>query len=133
MPAADETGARAAGPGGPVQVVFVRLPADAPPQPGEPRPAARPRKAPVKGGPRRSPFRGRRKKQETTKMIKSFVVLLVLVAVYVACGVLAPVTGHTAIVFPTLAVVPAVGSWVCFLTYKGIAAMLTASFVGSKI
>jgi len=66
-------------------------------------------------------------------MIKSFVVLFILVAVYVACGALVPALGHTAVVFPTLAAVPAVGAWICFLTYKGIIALVTASAISAKI
>ncbi len=128
MPAQNEIG-RAAAPDAPAQIVFVRLPADAPLQPGEPRPATKPKKAPVKGAPRRSPRRGRKKNQETKKMIKTFLAIVAAVAVYVALGIVLPVTGHTAIVFPALQVVPALGLWLCFLTYKGIAALVTLSAI----
>lgn len=129
MPAQNEIGTRAATPDPPVQVVFVRLPADAPRQPGEPRTAAGPRKAPVKGAARRSPPKRRKRKQETKKMIKTFIAIVAAVAIYVALGIMIPLSGHTAVVFPALQVVPAVGLWLCFLTYKGIAALAALSAI----
>lgn len=128
MPAQNEIGARAATPDAPVQVIFVRLPADAPLQPGEPRPAAKP-KAPVKGRARRSPPRGRKRKQETKKMIKTFLAIFAAVAVYIALGIVIPLSGHIAVVFPILQVVPAVGMWLCFLTYKGIVGLVAFSAI----
>jgi hypothetical protein len=128
MPTQNEIGATAR-PDAPVQIVFVRLPADAPPQPGEPRPAAKPKRAPVRGKARRSPAGGRKRKQETKKMIKTFLAIFAAVAIYVAMGIMLPITGHTAVVFPALQVIPAVGLWICFLTYKGIAALAARSAI----
>lgn len=128
MPTQNEIGATAR-PDAPVQIVFVRLPADAPPQPGEPRPAAKPERAPVKRAARRSPARGRKRRQETKKMIKTFLAIFAVVAIYVAMGIMLPISGHTAIVFPALQVIPAVGLWLCFLTYKGILALAAMSAI----
>lgn len=128
MPAIRENTARPT-PDAPVQIVFVRLPADAPLQPGEPRPAAGSKRAPVKGKARRSPTGGRKRKQETKKMIKTFLAIFAAVAVYIALGIMIPLSGHTAVVFPALQVIPAVGLWLCFLTYKGIVGLVAFSAI----
>jgi energy-converting hydrogenase Eha subunit E len=62
-------------------------------------------------------------------MIKTFIAVVAAVAIYVALGIMLPITGHTAVVFPALQVVPAVGLWLCFLTYKGIAALAALSAI----
>jgi hypothetical protein len=129
MPAQNEIGARAATPDAPVQVIFVRLPADAPLQPGEPRPAARPKRAPVKGKARRSPARGRRKRQEKKTMIKTVLAIVCALAVYVVLGSVLPPSGAVAVTFPVLRAIPALGAWLCFLTFKGIASLCLFSYV----
>ncbi len=130
MPAHRETPAGPAIGPGPAQIVFVRLPADAPLQPGEPRPARRTSKPrPKATGPRRSPAKGRRGKQEKKKMIKTFIALVASVAIYVLIGGYVPISGHQAVVFPVLRLVPAVGMWLCFLTYKGILSLAAFSAI----
>lgn len=56
-------------------------------------------------------------------MIKSALAVVAALAIYVALGIMIPVSAHTAVVFPALQVVPAFGMWLCFLTYKGIVAL----------
>ncbi len=128
MPTQNEIGAAMAqrAPDAPVQIVFVRLPHDAPLQPGEPRPARRTR-TPAKA--RRSPAKGRRGRQEKRKMIKTILAVVCALAVYVLLGGAVPLSGHTAVVFPVLRLVPAIGAWLCFLTWKGIASLCLFSYV----
>jgi hypothetical protein len=125
MPARDEIGTTAAGPAvAPVQVVFVRLPADAPRQPGE---------APLeKKTSRRSPAKRRRGKQEKKRMIKLALTVAIAIAAYIALGMV-PFLGHVAVTFPLLAAVPVLGAYICFLTFKGIASLALFSYVGRKL
>ena len=132
MPAVDEIGARAGTPGAPVQVIYVRLPADAPRQPGEPKAP----RAPAKKTARRSPPKGRSRKQETNKMtqtIKLAAIIVLTLALYAIIGVYAPFLGHVAVTFPLLAAIPAVGAWACFLTFKGIICLATFGWLGKKL
>lgn len=120
--------------GAPVQIVFVRLPADAPPQPGEPPTAVGPKKrAPVKRAARRSPARGRKKDQETKKMIKLALAIVLSLACYVILGMYLPFLGYVAVRFPLLAILPVVGAWASFLTFKGIAALSLFGYLGRKL
>lgn len=124
MPARDEIGARAArATPAPVQVVFVRLPEGAPLQPGEPRP---------KKTARRSPPKGRTRRQEKKRMIKLALTVAIAFAAYVALGMV-PLLGHVAVTFPVLAAIPVVGAYACFLTFKGVAALALFSYVGRKL
>ncbi len=66
-------------------------------------------------------------------MIKLAFLLVISFLVYVAIGAVLPVAGSTAIVFPTVAAIPAVGAWLCFLTYKGIAAIAVFGALGKRI
>ncbi len=128
MPAIDETGARARTPDAPVQVIFVRLPAGAPRQPGEP--ALGPKRKPAA---RKSPPKGRTRKQEKKKMIKTGFAILVSLACYLVLGIYIPALGHVAVAFPLLLGIPTVGMWLGMLTFKGIVALGTFGALSKKL
>ncbi len=123
MPVQNEIGAHAATPH--PHVIFVRLPAVAPLQPGEP-------KGPAKRAARRSPPKGRRKRQEKRRMIKPLIAAVCALAMYLVLGTHVPFLGAAAVVFPALRAVPFLGAWVCFLTYKGIASLSLFSWVAAR-
>lgn len=131
MPTHNEIGARAATPDPPAQVVLVRRPAGGARQARGPRPARKPM-APARKTARRSSPKKRRGRQEKRKMIKTVLAIVCALAVYVVLGGAVPLSGHTAVVFPVLRTVPALGAWVCFLTYKGIASLAVYGAVASR-
>lgn len=62
-------------------------------------------------------------------MIKTILAVVCALAVYVVLGSAVPLSGTTAVVFPVLRLVPALGAWLCFLTFKGIASLCLLSYV----
>jgi len=105
----------------PVQVIFVRMPPEAS-EKKMPRTPAPPRR-----GRRRSPLFRSISKRSKRKMIKLAFILFVVFAVYIALGILLPISGGTAVVFPAIAAIPKVGGFLCYLTYKGIACIAAFS------
>ncbi len=62
-------------------------------------------------------------------MIKTILAVVCALAVYVVLGSVIPLSGHVAVTFPVLRLVPALGAWLCFLTFKGIASLCLFSYV----
>jgi hypothetical protein len=62
-------------------------------------------------------------------MVKTFIAVVCALALYVVLGGVIPLSGYTAVTFPALRLLPVVGAWICFLTFKGIASMCLFSYV----